>query len=193
MISKLPNVASIQTLPAEGRAAILDLLFEPSTQLHTLSVPLLHEQEFSTYDDLISAVGVQLTELSESPSSSDTAWLESILGSHPRLGAKKVESAQSQAEQAQLEGSAEESEQLRLLNEEYEAKYPGLRYVVFVNGRSRPIIMEDMRTRIDNGDMASERAKAIRVSLYVHHLIDPRSLTMLQRLCAKLRQIELPN
>lgn len=164
---RLPHVGSIQGLPAEERAAILDLLFEPSTQLHTLSVPLLHEQSFSSYADLISAVGVQLIELSESPSSSDTAWLESILGSHPRLGAKKVESAQSQAEQAQLQGTSEESEQLRSLNEEYEKKYPGLRYVVFVNGRSRPVIMDDMRSRIANGDIASERAKAIRVSLTV--------------------------
>lgn len=166
MTARLPNVGSIKELPAEERAAILDLLFEPSTQLHTLSVPLLHEQEFASYPDLIAAVGVQLTELSESASSSDTAWLESILGSHPRLGAKKVESAQSQAEQAQLQGSADESEQLRALNEEYESKYPGLRYVVFVNGRSRPVIMADMRSRIAHGNMASERANAIRVSLH---------------------------
>lgn len=167
MNSKLPDIASIQALPAEERAAILDLLFEPSTQLHTLSVPLLQQQQFPSYADLIAAVGIQLTELSESSSTSDTDWLESILGSHPRLGAKKVESAQSQAEQAQLQGSSEEAEQLRSLNEEYERKYPGLRYVVFVNGRSRPVIMDDMRKRIAEGDMASERAKAIRVSLTI--------------------------
>lgn len=176
MNSKLPNITSIQGLPAEERAAILDLLFEPSRQLHTLSVPLLHEQNFPSYADLISAVGVQLMDLSESASSSDTTWLESILGSHPRLGAKKVESAQSQAEQAQLQGTSEESEQLRSLNEEYERKYPGLRYVVFVNGRSRPVIMEDMRSRIAVGDMASERAKAVRVSL-VNLLLSVHVLT----------------
>lgn len=162
--AKLPLIQDIPTLPTEDRAAILDLLFEPSTQLHTLSVPLLHDQQFQSYPDLIAAVGVQLTELSESASSSDTTWLESILGSHPRLGAKKVESTQSQAEQAQLQGNAEEAEQLRALNEEYEQKYPGLRYVVFVNGRSRPVIMEDMRARIAHGDLKSERLAAIRVS-----------------------------
>ena len=163
--SKLPSIETVPSLSTEERASILDLLFEPSTQLHTLSVPLLRESTLSSYYDLISAVGVQLTELSESASISDTQWLEGILGSHPRLGAKKVDSAQSQNEQAQLQGSGEEVEKLRLLNEEYEAKYPGLRYVVFVKGRSRPVIMDDMRQRIDHSDLKTERAAAIRVRL----------------------------
>lgn len=162
--TKLPPIETVPTLSTEDRAAILDLLFERSTPLRTISVPVLHEKRFPAYADLISAVGVQLTELSESASSSDTAWLESILGSHPRLGAKKVESVQSQAEQAQLQGSDDEAEQLRSLNEEYERKYPGLRYVVFVNGRSRATIMDDMRLRIAIGDRKSERLAAIKVS-----------------------------
>lgn len=164
--SKLSSIEAVPTLPSEDRAHILDLLFEPSTQLHTLSVPLLSAKTFESYPDLVSAVGVQLTELSESTSTSDTKWLQEILGSHPRLGAKKVDSAQSSAEQAQLQGSGEEAEQLRKLNEEYEATFPGLRYVVFVNGRSRPVIMEDMRRRIDGGDLKSEQAAAIRVSAF---------------------------
>ncbi|EME47873.1 hypothetical protein DOTSEDRAFT_69711 [Dothistroma septosporum NZE10] len=159
---KLPAVQDVPGLPINERAAILDLLFERSQRLHSLSAPLLHEKTFESYDDLIAAVGVQLTDLSESASTSSTKWLEDILGSHPRLGAKKVESTQSQAEQSQLQGDAEEAEQLRALNEEYERKFPGLRYVVFVNGRSRPVIMADMRNRVANSDLESERAAAIR-------------------------------
>jgi len=91
--------------------------------------------------------------------------LEEILDSHPRLGAKKVESAQSQAEQAQLQGGEEgEAEKLAQLNAEYEAAFPGLRYVVFVDGRGRDVIMEDMRQRISGGDLEAERRAAIRVS-----------------------------
>lgn len=162
----LPSTESLSSLSAQERANVLDLLFEPSTSLHTLSVELLKVQEFPSYDDLIAAVGVQLTDLAESSSTSDTKWLESILGSHPRLGAKKVDSAQSQAEQAQLNtGDQNEARQLSQLNEEYESKYPGLRYVVFVNGRSRAVIMKDMRTRIAAGDIAAERQAAIKVSL----------------------------
>lgn len=163
-MSKLPTIDQVPSLATEDRAAILDLLFEPSTQLHTLSVPLLHDEKFDSYDDLIAAVGMQLTDLSESASTSDTEWLQGILGSHPRLGAKKVDSAQSQAEQAQLRGSSEETEQLRVLNEEYEKAFPGLRYVVFVNGRSRPVIMEDMKNRIKSSNLKSEQTAAIRVS-----------------------------
>lgn len=164
MKGQLPGIDELPSLTTVERASVLDLLFEPSPQLHTLTVELLKTQSFSSYNDLIAAVGVQLTELAESTSSSDTKWLESILESHPRLGAKKVESAQSQAEQANLQkGNEAEVEQLQKLNEEYEAAYPGLRYVVFVNGRERPAIMEDMKHRIGQGDIRSERLAAIKV------------------------------
>ncbi|KAK3721591.1 hypothetical protein LTR37_003147 [Vermiconidia calcicola] len=159
---KLPPIGDVAPLTSEERAGILDLLFEPSTQLHTLSIPLLHEKTFSSYNDLIAAVGAQLTDLSESASTSDTAWLLDILGSHPRLGAKEVESTQSQAEQAQLQGIGEDAEQLKVLNDEYENKFPGLRYVVFVNGRSRPEILEDMKRRIADSDMKTEQTVATR-------------------------------
>jgi len=125
----LPSVASLPLLPTSSRAAVLDALFEPSTPLHTLSLHLLHTQTFSTYNDLIASVGMQLTDLAESSSSSDTEWLRKILGSHPRLGAKKVDSVQSRAEQAQLQSDGEEAKQLAELNEEYESAFPGLRYV----------------------------------------------------------------
>jgi len=49
---------------------------------------------------------------------------------------------------------------LQALNEEYEARFPGLRYVVFVNGRSREVVMGDMRERIETGTMEGEVRKA---------------------------------
>ena len=36
---------------------------------------------------------------------------------------------------------------------------------VFVNGRSRPVIMDDMRSRIDRGDIKLERTEAIKVRI----------------------------
>jgi 2-oxo-4-hydroxy-4-carboxy--5-ureidoimidazoline (OHCU) decarboxylase len=71
-----------------------------------------------------------------------------------------VDSAQSAAEQANLQG---EGEQLAELNREYEERFPGLRFVVFVNGRGRPEIMNDMRGRIDRGDFAKEVDEALQV------------------------------
>jgi len=126
----LPPIEGLATLSTTERAAVLDALFEPCTSLHTLSVELLRTEKFPSYNDLIASIGVQLTDLSESPSTSDTEWLDKILGAHPRLGAKKVDSAQSQAEQAQLNtGGEEESVKLKDLNDEYEKTFPGLKYV----------------------------------------------------------------
>jgi hypothetical protein len=126
----LPPVSSIPTLTTTERAAILDALFEPCTALHTLSVELLHDETFESYNTLITSIGIQLTELQHSISTSDTEWLDKILAAHPRLGEKKVDSAQSRGEQAGLNsGGEEEAGQLRELNREYEEKFPGLRYV----------------------------------------------------------------
>ncbi|KAG4434387.1 hypothetical protein IFR05_010120 [Cadophora sp. M221] len=160
---QLPTISDLPSLSTVERATVLDTLFEPCEALHTLSLDLLYTQKFESYNALIASVGVQLTDLVESPSTSDTAWLDKILGAHPRLGAKKVDSAQSQAEQAQLNtGGEEEARKLTELNDEYEKAFPGLIYVVFVNGRSRLIIMENMRSRIDRGDIKLERAEAIK-------------------------------
>lgn len=163
MAAKLPPIEELPNLTPETRNHTLDLLFEPSPALHALASPLLTTQTFPSYTTLITAIQTHLLTLLTSPP--DLSRLDSILGSHPRLGAKKVESAQSTAEQAKLQqGSAEEAEKLRVLNEEYEARFPGLRYVVFVNGRGREEIMRDMRARIDEGDIGRERERAVEVS-----------------------------
>jgi hypothetical protein len=44
-------------------------------------------------------------------------------------------------------------------------------YSVFVNGRERPVIMQNMRERIERGDLDAERKEAIQVRfLYLHML-----------------------
>ncbi|KAI9790733.1 MAG: hypothetical protein M1816_004874 [Peltula sp. TS41687] len=137
MPTPLPPISTVSSLPTEARASILDQLFEPSTALHTLSISLLHEQSFSSYDELIASIGQQLQSLAESGSTSDKEWLDKILEAHPRLGEKNVHSEQSQAEQKQLqlpttmtgkEGEAEADELVKL-NGEYEKTFDGLRYV----------------------------------------------------------------
>ncbi|ETI21260.1 hypothetical protein G647_07605 [Cladophialophora carrionii CBS 160.54] len=169
-MTSLPPISTLPSLDTEERARILDLLFEPCTQLHTLSVSLLHEQKFSSYSDLVDAVGKQLQDLRQSDLESDRKWLEAILSAHPRLGEKKVDSEQSRQEQAQLnQGGSDEADKLADLNAKYEDKFPGLRYVVFVNGRSRPVIMDDMQRRIDRGDIQLEKQEAIQVGFGNSH------------------------
>ena len=129
-VYKLPPITALSSLPTAELATILDHLFEPSVPLHTLSVDLLRDQAFSSYSDLVASIGVQLAYLAESSSTSDTKWLESILGAHPRLGEKKIDSTQSQAEQAQLALHADTGQdKLSELNALYERTFSGLRYV----------------------------------------------------------------
>jgi OHCU decarboxylase len=130
-MTTLPSISSVPSLPTGRRAHILDTLFEPCTQLHTLSVATLHDNTYPDYDSLISAIGDRLTSLLSSSSTSDSEWLDAILSAHPRLGEKKVDSELSRREQAQLQQGAgdREGERLAELNREYEEKFPGLRYV----------------------------------------------------------------
>ncbi|ETN41989.1 uncharacterized protein HMPREF1541_03928 [Cyphellophora europaea CBS 101466] len=174
-VPSLPPIADVPNLDAVARAQILDLLFEPSTQLHTLSVTPIAETTFSSYADLIALVGEQFNTLLNSDLESDQKWLDVILGAHPRLGEKKVDSALSRQEQAamkaaesaagrdsQAQAEAEGvAEKLADLNRAYEATFPGLRYVTFVNGRPRPVIMEDMERRIKSADLRQEKIDAI--------------------------------
>lgn len=128
----MPSLPLIQTVPGLGteeRAQILDLLFEHCRQLHTLSVESLKENTFASYDELVGDIGRQLNVLYNSELASDEKWLNEILAAHPRLGEKKVDSEQSRAEQAQLQGSSAEAQKLAGLNEAYEKAFPGLRYV----------------------------------------------------------------
>lgn len=161
---QLPPIETITQIPTNSQTTVLDALFEPSTALHILSLDLLKTTTFQSYNHLITSIGAQLTKLSESTSSTDIERLDQILGAHPRLGSKKVESTQSQQEQAQLNsGGDNEAKKLKALNDEYEATFPGLIYVVFVNGRGRAEIMANMRQRIDRGNIRLEREESIKV------------------------------
>ncbi|KAG5932513.1 hypothetical protein E4U53_001294 [Claviceps sorghi] len=155
---QLPPIDKLASLPESAQTTALDLLFEPSPAIHSTLVPVIRNASFSSYTELIDQCRVALFQLAAaSTSSSPDHTLLAVVGSHPRLGAKKVDSVQSNAEQASLQAQGEgEGEHLAALNREYEEKFPGLRFVVFVNGRGRPEIMEDMRVRIDRGDYAKE-------------------------------------
>ncbi|KAM3554730.1 hypothetical protein ARSEF4850_006319 [Beauveria asiatica] len=152
--SSLPNIKDLASLSDARKSAALDLLFEPSPEIHKALIPVISDQHYASYDDLIEACRKTfLSMASKSTAAKPDQDLLSILSSHPRLGAKKVESAQSVTEQARLGG---ESKVLARLNRKYEEKFPGLRYVVFVNGRGRAEIMEDMTARMDRGDFDKE-------------------------------------
>lgn len=160
----LPPITSLPTADEETLNQVLDTLFEPSPEIHQIAIPLIRQHPPTTnYSTLIQEIGQQL-------SSQGTSTLHKILSSHPRLGAKKVDSAQSRAEQANLNSHSDDAEEegrkLEALNREYEDRFPGLRYVVFVNGRGRDVVMRDMRRRIDRGDFGAEEKEGIQVRFF---------------------------
>ncbi|KAJ6144461.1 hypothetical protein N7470_008356 [Penicillium chermesinum] len=148
-MADLPPLSSLPSLPQEDQFRVLDTLFESSPEIHQLMAP-----------------GGRMSALCAANSPTDRDILHGILGSHPRLGRAPANpehlSELSKKEQAQLNtGAEEQAEKLAALNAEYEAKFPGLRFVTFVNGRSRDVIMEEMHQRIERGDQDREVEETI--------------------------------
>ncbi|KAL6940447.1 hypothetical protein ACO0QE_004348 [Hanseniaspora vineae] len=153
----------------DEQIAFLDTLFEPTDSLiyFTLKNKLFQKSlatQVNSYDSLIELIRKTLLDLNQAAeaegiSSFKIDHLANIIGAHPRLGEPpKQLSVHSLNEQKNLgggsSGSGEAStvkEELMHLNSQYEAVYPGLRFISFVNGRSRPQIMAEMRARISSG------------------------------------------
>lgn len=117
--------------------------------------------------------------------------IKQIVNAHPRLGSGALAavvragnpssvtdgianiSELSTKEQAQLQQragrEAEEAELLliRVLNEEYEKKFNGLRFVTFVNGRGRDEVLGEMRERlmVTKGDRVLHEEEEMRVAI----------------------------
>lgn len=170
---KLPPINTVPKVSDEEVLRIIDALFEPNDTLHAIIQGaeglegFLKLTEYNSYEELIDAVKMHIEAVTHGRPGEGNEVLDKILAAHPRLGAKKVESAQSQAEQEQLnKGGEGEAKKLAALNGEYEKRFPGLRYVVFVNGRSREEIMKNMRFRIGRDDIELEREEALQVCSY---------------------------
>ncbi|KOS21209.1 putative allantoinase 1 [Escovopsis weberi] len=157
----LPRINNLHTYSDLAQTEVLDVLFEPSPAIHTTLLPVIRTAVYTSYPDLIDVCQIRMLSLAASSADSKPdPLLLSVLGSHPRLGEKKISSPQSAAEQASLNGDGDEGK-LAELNKEYDDKFPGLRYVAFVNGRPRQAIMREMRERIDRGDYTKEVDAAI--------------------------------
>ncbi|TFB05973.1 putative allantoinase 1 [Trichoderma ghanense] len=162
-LERLPPIAALHSYTDLAQTEVLDLLFEPSPAIHATLLPVIRTAVYRSYPDLVDACQIKLLSLAaKSAETEPNPVLLSVLGSHPRLGDKNVKSPQSAAEQADFQGDSEpEAEELAALNKEYEEAFPGLRYVVYVNGRGRPEIMEDMRARIERSDFSREVIAAV--------------------------------
>lgn len=170
MSVSLPPIEVVPSLSITEKIELLNHLFEKCQILSTFLILKLFgaDKKYSTYQQFIEDARIYLIDyLEESerraaetgqPINPDIA---AIIGAHPRLGASQRLSLHSSQEQKSLQQSSEEErKKLEELNSLYESTFPGLRYVVFVNGRPRSVIMEDMLQRIQRNDISKERHEA---------------------------------
>jgi 2-oxo-4-hydroxy-4-carboxy--5-ureidoimidazoline (OHCU) decarboxylase len=127
-------------------------LFEPSPALFEFLVPsviatISNPDSHIPQPTLNALIDIGIRELNDWPHGRQA----SFLGGHPRIGEVKGLSALSASEQAAHATPPEVLARLLELNEEYERRYPGLRYITFVNGRSRKMIMVEMEDKLGVG------------------------------------------
>ncbi|KAH8919865.1 hypothetical protein BT69DRAFT_1352834 [Atractiella rhizophila] len=127
-------------------AILLPLLFENHPLLSTHLIPSLPPN--TTYKPT-TLVPTSITIIQSWP----LPLRASFLHSHPRIGAPVQHlSAASKGEQTRGEGGEacppEVVETLKVLNARYEDLFPGLRYITFVNSRSRSAIASELESRI---------------------------------------------
>jgi len=143
----LPPISKILSSPPE-LATTLSILFEPSPILYSTLAPQLsstfsQQPIITTYSELI-----DITISTLNTTCGDTLRAQFIAG-HPRIGESHNLSDLSAKEQgasntATIATPPDVLHRLAHLNACYERTYPGLRYITFVNGRSRAAIAEEI-------------------------------------------------
>ncbi|KAJ7460641.1 Oxo-4-hydroxy-4-carboxy-5-ureidoimidazoline decarboxylase [Mycena latifolia] len=142
----MASLPPIDNVDESHLASVLSTLLEPSEVLRSTLVPTLGAslasgKRFVSYEDLLDAAIAQVA-------SWDLPLRAQFIEGHPRIGETKNLSALSAKEQGAVPTVAptppEVLARLAHLNACYERRYPGLRYITFVNGRSRAAIAVEM-------------------------------------------------
>ncbi|KAF8637579.1 hypothetical protein AX17_002648 [Amanita inopinata Kibby_2008] len=151
-MESLPSIKAIVNGPSQPNsplAVALSILFEHSPILQSLLEPELASAlkdgpEISSYSDLIHA---SLTHIQ----GWEREHQSQFISGHPHIGEVGNLSNLSAKEQGARGTAATPPEilaRLAHLNACYERIYPGLRYITFVNGRSREAIVEEMEDKL---------------------------------------------
>lgn len=152
----------------QNTAELINELFEECPKLVQLLEPKLNLTVHSTTEEIIEQSRSILLDLINryshrneiDPQTLDTIC--SIVAAHPRLGVPNANiSGHSSEEQKSLAAGAagdtrELAQQLIEINSQYETQFPGLRFVVWVNGRSRVEIIAVMGQRMARNDWIQE-------------------------------------
>lgn len=161
----LPPISEILSSPSRTDSPLaqaLSILFEPSPVLLNTLEPQVADSILNSRSPPTSYT--QLINIAlRAISSWDEISRAGFIAGHPRIGETKNLSTLSNKEQGggKVGSSATPPEvlkRLEYLNAQYEERYPQLRYITFVNGRSRAEIVEEMESmlRISKGEAGSE-------------------------------------
>lgn len=162
MTYSLPDPTLITRLSKEEQVELLNNLFEPHPAIHSYLTPYLFTDKntFTSYDQFTALARSKLLELD--PNASIT---QEIISAHPRLGIPAALSSHSDSEQKTIFGSDKKVDdivsQFIALNKSYEDNFPGLRYVLFVNGRSKDEIFKDFERRLSRKNYKLEVEEAL--------------------------------
>ncbi|WVO20500.1 uncharacterized protein IAS62_001797 [Cryptococcus decagattii] len=143
MSDDIPSLGALQNI--DSLTIVLSTLFEPSPPLHTLLVPSVLKRLSSlslprSYNQLIDICANVAEEWS---------WEQKgeFLSGHPMIGEVKGLSKLSGKEQSGGGATPKDVlERLTHLNQLYCKVYPGLRYITFVNGRTRAQIIPEFES-----------------------------------------------
>lgn len=149
---------STTAVPVEDSESVLKstlvLLFEESEEIRLTLVPQLLVSLGSTFSLTRTS---QVHEIIDESTRLIHSWSPDLqarfIAGHPRIGESGNLSALSSEEQSGGTTAAaptppEVLQRLQHLNACYERIYPGLRYITFVNGRSRAVIAEEMEDKL---------------------------------------------
>jgi 2-oxo-4-hydroxy-4-carboxy--5-ureidoimidazoline (OHCU) decarboxylase len=167
----LPSIEFINTeATVQDFATAVTLLFEPAPPIVQ---HLYSKRPYATYSALIDETAVLLAHPDQYLTLEEQL---DVINAHPRIGAAKANlSALSLIEQGytpedaakKVDATATPSQDdevtqatLKRLNQEYENKY-GFKFVVFVNGRPRNVIIPVMEERIKNSTKEAEMKVAM--------------------------------
>lgn len=159
MVYSLPDPSSLSSLDKESKVELLNNLFEKHSEIHDLLIPKLFNRNYESYNEFIETS--RKIFLALNPNNSVT---QGIIAAHPRLGVPAKLSSHSNSEQKSIYNNTDADKvinQFIKLNDEYEEKFPGLRYVLFVNGRSREEIFQDFERRFKRNDYNLEVEEAL--------------------------------
>lgn len=169
-MTQLPPISEIRSSSSEPDSPLaiaLSILFEPSPILFSTLVPQVSSSLAAISESHITINSY--TQLIDTTVAIIETWDDDLkshfIAGHPRIGESRNLSILSAKEQGASSGITptppEVLARLKLLNACYERRYPGLRYITFVNGRSRAEIVEEMENVLGVGHSLSSEEPAV--------------------------------